>query len=69
MPLNSSDPMAKADPVWTESYWDVIGLKVYEVQDANFDRLILLAGIAVTVLAYIAIVITRAFITKALKRD
>ncbi|CAN0913855.1 At3g52640/At3g52650 [Linum grandiflorum] len=69
MPPNSSDSMAKADPVWTESYWDVTGLRVYEVQDANFDRLVLLAGIAVTMLAYIAIVITRAFITKALKRD
>ncbi|CAN1122995.1 At3g52640/At3g52650 [Linum perenne] len=69
VPPNSSDPMAKVDPVWTESYWDVTSLRVYEVQDANFDRLILLAGIAVTVLAYIAILITRAFITKALKRD
>ncbi|CAI0627054.1 unnamed protein product [Linum tenue] len=69
LPPNSSDPMAKIDPVWTESNWDNIGLRVYEVQEASLDRLILLAGIAATVLAYIAIAIARAFITKALKRD
>lgn len=69
LPSNSSDPMGMVDPVWTESNWYGIGLQVYIVQDAAFDRLVLLAGITITVLAYFAIVITRAFITKALKRD
>lgn len=69
LPSNPSDTMGMVDPVWTESNWDAIGLRVYTVQDATFDRLVLLGGIGVTILAYLAIVITRAFITKALKRD
>ncbi|GKV20286.1 hypothetical protein SLEP1_g30438 [Rubroshorea leprosula] len=69
LPPNSSDPMGLVDPVWTESNWNAIGLRVYTVQDIAYDRLILLGGISVTVLAYIAIVFTRAVITKALKQD
>ena len=61
--------MGLADPVWTESNWDAIGLRVYTAQNATFDNLVLVGGIALTILAYVAIVITRAFITKALKRD
>lgn len=69
MPLNSSDSMGMEDHVWTESNWDAIGLRVYTVQNAAYDRLVLLGGLAVTVLAYLAIVVARAFITKALKQD
>lgn len=69
LPPNLSDPMGMVDPVWTESNWNTIGLRVYTVQDAAYDRLVLLVGITVTVLAYIAIVLTRAYITKALKQD
>lgn len=69
LPSDSSDPMGMVDPVWTESNWDTIRLRVYTVQDAAFDRLVLLAGIAITVMAYLAIVLTRAYIAKALKRD
>lgn len=69
MPLNSSVSMGMEDPVWTESNWDKIGLRVYTVQNAAYDRLVLFGGLAVTVLAYLAIVVARAFITKALKQD
>ncbi|XP_055828561.1 nicastrin isoform X2 [Solanum dulcamara] len=69
LPHNSSDTMGEADPVWTESNWNMIRLRVYTVQDTKFDQLILLLGITVTVLSYIIIVISKAFITKALKRD
>lgn len=69
LPADSSDPMGMLDPVWTESFWDVIGLRVYTVQDTGYDHLVLAGGIAVTVSAYVAIVVARAFITKALKRD
>ncbi|XWS65719.1 hypothetical protein CRYUN_Cryun05aG0137700 [Craigia yunnanensis] len=69
LPPNSSDPMGMLDPVWTESNWNTIGLRVYIVQDAAYDRLVFLGGITVTVLAYLAIVLTRAYITKALKQD
>lgn len=69
LPPNSSDPMGMVDPVWTESNWNAIGLRVYTVQNGVYDNLVLLGGIAITVLAYLAIVITRAFITKSLKQD
>ncbi|KAF5480037.1 hypothetical protein F2P56_000812 [Juglans regia] len=69
LPPNSSDPMGILDPVWTESNWNAIGLRVYTVQDAAYDHIVLVAGISVTVLAYLAIVTTRAVLTKALKRD
>ncbi|OMO49469.1 Nicastrin [Corchorus olitorius] len=69
LPPNSSDPMGVLDPVWTESNWNTIGLRVYTVQDAAYDRLVLLSGITVTAFAYFAIVLTRAYVTKALKQD
>ncbi|XVE90848.1 hypothetical protein DITRI_Ditri20bG0109100 [Diplodiscus trichospermus] len=69
LPPNSSDPMGMLDPVWTESNWNTIGLRVYTIQDAASDRLVLLGGITVTALSYLAIVLTRAYITKALKQD
>ncbi|KAI9160899.1 hypothetical protein LWI28_012589 [Acer negundo] len=69
LPANSSDPMELVDPVWAESNWNTIGLRVYIIQDATYDCFVLLGGIAVTILAYLAILLTRTFITKALKRD
>ncbi|KAF7851763.1 hypothetical protein BT93_L2630 [Corymbia citriodora subsp. variegata] len=69
LPPNSSDPMGMVDPVWMESNWDAIGLRAYTVQDSTYDRFLLLGGVSITILAYIAIVTTRTFITKALKRD
>lgn len=69
LPSNSSDDMGVVDQVWTESNWNTIGIQVYTVQDAAYDRLVLFGGITVTILAYVAIVITRAVITKAMKRD
>ncbi|KNA11455.1 hypothetical protein SOVF_135050 isoform B [Spinacia oleracea] len=66
---NSSDPMSMADPVWTESNWDVIGLRVYTLQDTAYDRLILLVGLGITGFSYLAIEIFKAIVTKTLKRD
>ncbi|KAK9106575.1 hypothetical protein Syun_022586 [Stephania yunnanensis] len=69
LPPNASDPLGMVDPVWTESFWNVIGLRTYTVQSATYDRLVLLAGIIVTVLAYLAIAVTRTVVAKALKHD
>ncbi|XP_076951630.1 nicastrin-like [Bidens hawaiensis] len=69
LPPNSSDPMGAADPVWTESNWNTISLRVYSIQGAAYDRLILACGVIVTALSYILIVIIKAFIAKALKQD
>nr|GMC93311.1 nicastrin isoform X2 [Ipomoea batatas] len=67
LPSNSTEP--DPDPVWTESNWDMIRLRAYTVQGASYDRFVLLLGIVVTVLAYLIIVMARAFITKAMKCD
>ncbi|KAJ0981249.1 hypothetical protein J5N97_009504 [Dioscorea zingiberensis] len=69
IPGNTSDPMGLVDPVWTESYWGSIGLRIYKVQGSAYDHLVLLGGVAVTAAAYIAIVVTRTCLAKALKHD
>lgn len=69
LPPNSSDPMGMLDPIWTESNWNTIGLRIYTVQSVAYDRLVLLGGIAITVLAYLAIVMVRSIIIKAMKQD
>ncbi|KAK9741989.1 hypothetical protein RND81_03G141700 [Saponaria officinalis] len=69
LPPNSSDPMGMVDPVWTESNWDTISLRVYTVQNASYNRLILLAGLGITGFSYLAIEVTKAIVAKTLKRD
>jgi nicastrin len=61
--------MGLVDPVWTESNWNTIGIRVYTVQIAAYDRVVLLGGITLTILAYLAIAVTRTFVAKATKRD
>ncbi|KAL2897351.1 Nicastrin [Bienertia sinuspersici] len=69
LPPNSSDRMSIADPVWTESNWDVIRLRVFTLQNAAYDRLILFGGVGITGFSYLAIEIIKAIMTKTLKRD
>ncbi|KAL8200261.1 hypothetical protein R6Q57_011600 [Mikania cordata] len=69
LPPNSSDPMGAADPIWTESNWNTISLRVYSVQGAAYDHLILVVGVAVTALSYLLIIFIKAFLAKALKQD
>ncbi|KAL8160165.1 hypothetical protein V2J09_001702 [Rumex salicifolius] len=69
LPANTSDPMEVADPVWTESNWDAIGVKIYTKQGTVYDRLTLLGGLAITSFAYATIIATKSFIAKTLKRD
>ncbi|PKU68574.1 Nicastrin [Dendrobium catenatum] len=69
LPPNTSDPLGLVDPVWTESYWNTIGLRVYTVQSSAYDNLILLIGIVITVATYITTLVARTFLLKALKHD
>lgn len=69
LPANASDPMGAVDPVWTESFWNTIGLRVYTVQSSAYDRLVLVAGVTLTVCAYAAAITTRTYLSKVLKRD
>ncbi|KAG0450445.1 hypothetical protein HPP92_026765 [Vanilla planifolia] len=69
LPVNASDPLGSLDPVWTESYWKSIGLRVYSVQSSTYDNLVLLSGIGITVATYITTVAARTLLLKALKHD
>ncbi|ESW35361.1 hypothetical protein PHAVU_001G228700 [Phaseolus vulgaris] len=66
---NSSEKMGIVDPVWTESNWNSIGMRVYTVQNAAYDRFVLFGGITLTVFSYLAIATARTFFSKAMKRD
>lgn len=57
------------DPVWTESNWDAINVRIYTIQSTAYDHLILASGISVTVISYILIAAGRTIIRKALKQD
>lgn len=69
LPANASDPLGLVDPVWTESYWNTIGLRVYTVQSSAYDNLVLLIGIVITVATYIATIVVRTYLLKVLKHD
>lgn len=69
LPPNSSDPMGLVDPVWTESNWATIGLQIYTVQHGFYDTMVLVAGLGLTILAYLAIILIKSVINKALKQD
>lgn len=69
LPPNSSDKMGVVDPVWTESNWNTVGIRIYTVQIAAYDRVVLFGGLALTLLAYLGIAVTRTFVAKATKRD
>lgn len=61
--------MGAVDPIWTESFWNTIGLRVYRVQSATYDRIILVSGMSITITSYIAVIAARAYLAKAVKRD
>ncbi|XP_072977133.1 nicastrin [Typha angustifolia] len=69
LPANSSDTMGAVDPVWTESFWNTIGLRVYTVQSATYDRFVLLGGVTVTIASYVMVIVARASLAKAMKHD
>ncbi|QCD98450.1 nicastrin [Vigna unguiculata] len=69
LPPNSSEKMGVVDPVWTESNWNSIGMRVYTVQNASYDRLVLFGGITLTIFSYLAIATARTLFSKAMKRD
>ncbi|XP_078444632.1 Zn-dependent exopeptidases superfamily protein [Wolffia australiana] len=67
--VHESDPAGGVDPVWTESFWNSISVRIYRAQSPGFNRLVLNSGMLLTFLSYGAIVCARAFLMKALKRD
>lgn len=69
LPVNTSDPLGAADPVWTESYWNTIGLRIYKVQSSTYDRLVLITGVLLTVSTYFIAIAIKDYLTRVMKRD
>ncbi|KAG9443953.1 hypothetical protein H6P81_015293 [Aristolochia fimbriata] len=69
IPSNASDEMGLVDPIWAESYWNTLGVRVYTLQSSSYDNLVLLWGVGITALAYLLIIPIRAIFLKALKLD
>lgn len=67
IPVQPNDTMGKVDPVWTESFWKTLGVRVYLQQNPFSDELILLSGLVVTLGSFLAILSTKAFFMKVLK--
>eukprot|EP00250_Pteridium_aquilinum_P005740 c15793_g1_i1 orf=779-2905(-) len=67
IPAASGDKMGEADPVYTESYWKVLGVRVYTKESSSFDALILITGIGVTVGSFFIILNTKSVFRKRLK--
>ena len=65
--VQPNDTMGKVDPVWTESFWKTLGVRVYLQQNPFSDELILLSGLVVTLGSFLAILSTKAFFMKDLK--
>lgn len=69
LPANSSDPLGIVDPVWTESFWNYIGFRVYMAQSSTYDHLVLVGGVVITIASYAAVLLSRALLMKAMKHD
>lgn len=67
IPAASGDKMGELDPVYTESYWKVLGVRVYTKESTIFDGLVLLMGIVVTVGSFFTILSAKAVFRKRLK--
>jgi nicastrin len=53
----------------TESFWNTIGLRVYAVQSAAYDWVVLVVGVSITATSYLAVIIgRRTYISKVIKQ-
>ncbi|KAG6547977.1 hypothetical protein Mapa_010799 [Marchantia paleacea] len=62
------DTMSEMDPVWTESFWKSISVRLYLRESSSQDELILGVGTALTVGSFFAVFFTKAVFHKRLKR-
>lgn len=68
VPAASGDKMGEVDPIFTESYWKSLEVKVYTTENSFFDCLILAFGVAITVGSFFTILSVKALLRKRLKR-
>ena len=59
--------MGEVDPVFTESYWKVLGVRVYTKESSIFDGVVLFLGMLVTVMSFFIILGSKAAFRKRLK--
>lgn len=63
----SGDKMGEVDPVFTESYWKVLGVRIYTKESSIFDGLVLFMGVLITVTSFFATLSAKAAFRKRLK--
>ncbi|KAI5082078.1 hypothetical protein GOP47_0001821 [Adiantum capillus-veneris] len=67
VPAVSGDVMGNADPVYTESYWKVLGVRVFTTESSTFDAWILIAGMAITTGSFVISLFGKSAFRKRLK--
>lgn len=69
IPAAPGDIMSEADPVWTESYWRFLTVRVFLEESSRHDAIVLAWGFAVTVGSYLVLMTGKGVLYKRLKRD
>ncbi|CAM6086764.1 unnamed protein product [Calypogeia fissa] len=69
IPATPGDIMSEVDPVWTESYWKSLTVRLFLEESSRHDEIILTWGLAMTVGSFLAIATSKAVLCRRLKRD
>ncbi|KAH7352865.1 hypothetical protein KP509_19G068000 [Ceratopteris richardii] len=67
LPPSSTDVLGNVDPVYTESYWRVLGVRIFMKESSAFDTWILIMGMAITVVSFMTILSMKSAFKKRLK--
>lgn len=67
IPAMSGDIMGNADPVYTESFWKVLGVRVFLKESSTFEAWILIMGMALTAVSFVIILSAKSAFRKRLK--
>ncbi|MCO5567551.1 hypothetical protein L7F22_021245 [Adiantum nelumboides] len=67
IPAMSGDVMGKADPVYTESYWKVLGVRVFSKESSTFEGWIFISGMGIMVGSFVISLFAKSFFRKRLK--
>jgi hypothetical protein len=61
--------MSEVDPVWTESYWKTLTVRLFLEESPRHDASVLTWGLALTLGSLLTAVISKVMLCKRLKRD
>ncbi|MCO5593528.1 hypothetical protein L7F22_047542 [Adiantum nelumboides] len=67
IPAVTGDVMGKADPVYTESYWKVLGVRVFSKESSTFEGWIFILGMGIMVGSFVISLFAKSSFRKRLK--